>query len=477
MSFEIFSELDGTFISDAWQQIGYDQDECDDEQCKLDRLVIDAILMYQEQLGQAMFAIQEQIKAVSLQFEQLMTAFGVKPEDVQKALSATEAGNLKSSLAKLTDAFNAFKESKKSKLEHLQNLQSTCAALFDRLEIEERGEFAAVGDVDFTDARIQRFADKVKELTAAVDERLQTMKDHQTCCEALAKKLEVPAPTFNCDDISAMSMKQAEEYEAGLIKMTKMREDLIDQKKSEITKLWNILDVPTSERRKFTSSFKTIGASVVQSYTDEIQKLQKQRQEHLPEIVEQQKLKIKQLEEEMHLTPEQIEKVDTDGKDVNEAYEILDARYDAVHEMYISMKPFIELITERSQLLSEMEQLDKSQKAVERAIKKKKPVDQKQINKDEQARRRIRSLLPRLEKKLLIMLVQYQANKGHEFTWDGLPYAEQLAHIKLSESELRQAKSQNRKRSLGSAHAKLDQPERKVTSRRSLENNSALINH
>ena len=193
MSFEIFSELDGTFISDAWQQIGYDQDECDDEQCKLDRLVIDAILMYQEQLGQAMFAIQQQIKAVSLQFEQLMTAFGVKPEDVQKALSATEAGNLKSSLAKLTDAFNAFKESKKSKLEHLQNLQSTCAALFDRLEIEERGEFAAVGDVDFTDARIQRFADKVKELTAAVDERLQTMKDHQTCCEALAKKLEVLA--------------------------------------------------------------------------------------------------------------------------------------------------------------------------------------------------------------------------------------------------------------------------------------------
>jgi hypothetical protein len=137
------------------------------------------------------------------------------------------------------------------------------------------------------------------------------------------------------------------------------------------------------------------------------------------------------------------------------------------------------MINQRTELLTEADGLNEAAKRVEEARVRKKEVDQKKLNKDEQARRRIRSKLPRLERKLLLALLEYQTNQEKDFLWDGQPYVEQLTHIKLSDVELRQAKF-TRKKSVPSSRrisqlGVLEDPSKK-SARQSLENRQAGLN-
>jgi hypothetical protein len=137
------------------------------------------------------------------------------------------------------------------------------------------------------------------------------------------------------------------------------------------------------------------------------------------------------------------------------------------------------MINQRTELLHEANELNESAKRIEEARVKKKEIDMKKVNRDEQARCRIRSLLPRLEKKLLLALLEFQSSKEREFLWEGQIYIDQLAHIKLSDVELRQAKF-TRKKSLPPSRrvSQLGPLENgpKKGSRQSLENRAAAPN-
>jgi hypothetical protein len=53
--------------------------------------------------------------------------------------------------------------------------------------------------------------------------------------------------------------------------------------------------------------------------------------------------------------------------------------------------------------------------------------------KDEQRKRRMRTLLPRLEKKLYLILVEFREVNDRRLEWDAEPYINGLAHIKSVE--------------------------------------------
>jgi hypothetical protein len=56
--------------------------------------------------------------------------------------------------------------------------------------------------------------------------------------------------------------------------------------------------------------------------------------------------------------------------------------------------------------------------------------------------------LPKLEKKLKIILIGYKDSTESEFMWDGRPYIESLSHILLSDVEVKSAKSGARRVSI-----------------------------
>jgi hypothetical protein len=85
--------------------------------------------------------------------------------------------------------------------------------------------------------------------------------------------------------------------------------------------------------------------------------------------------------------------------------------------------------------------------------------------KDEQRKRRMRTLLPRFEKKAYLMVVEFRGVNGRNFEWDIEFCITGLAHAMLSEVEPKAIRARARKRSTQGK----DHPA--IRSRRRSENN------
>jgi hypothetical protein len=103
-------------------------------------------------------------------------------------------------------------------------------------------------------------------------------------------------------------------------------------------------------------------------------------------------------------------------------------------ELQRKIDPFLELIGQREEMLLELH------------TGKAEPGKKSDL-KGEQRKRRMRALLPRLEKELYLMLVEFREVNGRDFEWDAEPDINRLAHMILSEVKLKAIRARARKRS------------------------------
>lgn len=501
MSLDEVAEYDTSSIINTWQEIGYSQEEQEEEQGKFNDELIKAIKSYQEMLENVRDSMKEQIVETYESFSKLVKSFGKTENELHTILSCLKDDmKLKEKLEVINSKFTEFKQSHQHIIDKFENLHSECSQLFERLEIdaENRGEFSELDVDDYTNAKMEKYEEKLKNLKSEIENRERIMKNFFKESTAISNRLQVEMPQsivdlYNSQKITDEALKEAEDYVKELIEKKEQREAELSKKLITLQKLWAILDVKTSERQKFINSFKTIGDSVVEAYDKEAESLRERREEKLPEIVENQKKQIKELEATLHLTDDQIKEIQTEGKNLNEVYDLLDERIEELTKEYNEVKIIIESINQREELIKERDDLDEAARKQEEKLKKKKshqpPVDQKQAAKDEQARRRIKSLLPRIEKKLYISLIEYQTLRGEDFLWDGKEYIHNVENIKLSSSELAKAKGVGKKKCASSRRtshfpevtskplmAPAAEKGKKKVSRRSLENKPCIGN-
>lgn len=497
MSLQEAAGYDTSSIVSTWEEIGYSQEEQEEQQAHLNETIIKAIQSYQESLEGQRDSMKSQIQEIYESFSKLLHAFGKPESELQKILSKlSDEMKLKEKLELINTKFSEFKDANQHIIDKFENLHSQCSQLLDRLEVkeEDRGEFATLNNDDYTNEKMERYEDKLKRLKSEIENREKVMKNFFKESTTISNKLEIEMPQslvdlYNSQKITLEALKEAEDYQKELIQKKEVREEELSKKLVVLQKLWNILDVKKQERQKFINSFKTIGDSVVKAYDDEADKLRERREEKLPEIVENQKRQIKELEATLHLTPDQIEEIPIEGKNLNDVYDLLDQRYDDLYKEYTEVKTIVESINQREELIKESEELAENARKLEEKLKKKKshqqPPDQKQAAKDEQAKRRINSLLPRVEKKLYISLIEYQTLKNCNFLWDGEEYIQKLEGIKISPAEIQKAKNAGKKK--GSSRRTSHFPEasskpltvetgKKRVSRRSLENKPCIGN-
>ena len=491
MSLEAFANYSTTPIINFWKEIGYNEDEQKNEQEKLNCLIIQTLNQYTNSLEMTCNSMKTKIVDTNNAYSKMMKAFGQTQEQIQAALSSTCDGTLIEQLNFAESRFNKYKEEHQTTFDRFQNAYDRITHMFNRLDIHERGEFEAIGDNDFSDSRLSRFEEKLKELSTEISAREEKLRKlYDESCQ-FAQKLEVEIPVniqaINTGCLITFDSIQAlEQFHQNIQKRKETRDAEILARQNILNKLWNIFHTPQSERHSFINSFKTISDSVLTKYDEEISRLKEQREEKLPEIVKKQKADIKQLEKDLNMTEEQINHIENgqladsqnELRDLNEVYDSLDQIYETLMKEYNDVKSIIESIKQREELRKEKEELDEEQKKMEIAIKKKHPIDQKKAAKDEQSRRRIKSLLPRIEKKLLVNLIEYQTKKGRNFTWGGIEYINELSDIKLSDVELQKAKGKGRKpamRNAGNAPCKSNAAPKKRVSRKSLENHPNLM--
>lgn len=447
------SESDENEIKACWEKIGLTESEQISEQQKVQNQMMKIISQYKQTTLSECSRLQNEISETTKKHAQLMRSFGINESEITDIYQYDGTGTLREQLSTVSSAYNEFRSKCQKKIDKFEELQRVVTSLYDQLNIsvENRGEFAELGELDFTKDRASRYNEEISHLREEIQRRQSLVESTVALIQDLSKQLEVSMPELaisimNSPKINDKTINDLNNCLADLQKMKSMRVEEIHNLRTVVMKLWAMLGTPKPIRERFTNSFKTFGATVIQSYNEEIARLLQQRIAKLPEIVEKQKNEIKRLYDEMHY--ETQPSFPSKG-DLNAVYEELEQRIEGLKEQYQEMKPLIDQINQRVDLLNESEQNQADLAKIEHLQTKKKDIDPKFLHQVEQSRRHVKSILPRCEKKLLMALIEYKANHGHDFMWDGQEYVNSLTHIKLSEDEIKRAQGKvKRKKSL-----------------------------
>jgi hypothetical protein len=244
--------------------------------------------------------------------------------------------------------------------------------------------------------------------------------------------LEIPNHVVNIFATNSLlheSIVHVTEYVQELQTLKDVCVDQITRMATEIIRLWCLLDVGEDARQEFL------------------------RTQKLPALIWEQDVRIEQLLSTLHVIRPRAER----GDDFQATFDRNEEELKYLTELHRKIDPFLELIGQKEEMLLELH------------AAKAEP-EKKLDPKDKQRKGRMKALLPRLEKKLYLMLVEFREVNGHDLEWDAESYTNGLAHIILSEAELKAIRAMARKRSTQGK----DHPA--VRSRCLLENNRISLN-
>ncbi|KAK8894727.1 carboxypeptidase C prc1 [Tritrichomonas musculus] len=468
-------------LQTIWVSMGLGEEEISKEKRDLEQEISKVFSNFVNSTSDRLHMMEQEIEDTLNAHAKLLRSFNHSEEEVNAVLNTQLEGTLKRRLQIVKDNYDKFHIKCEKQIMMFSSIQKQLDSLFEQLEITDKGEFSEVGDFDFSDERLEKYQKKLKDVKFEVKSRSDTMKQKKASVNKLLKELGETTPSdilliFDTNSISDSSFKEVNAFIQDLEKEKDQRIFKMKEIANEITRLWDLLRVSNRERQEFLQAHSTISNNEISSCISERDRLRELRNQRLPELIEKLKEQIAEIFEYLQMAESSIPAFDE--TDPEKAFKLYEDELQKLENEKRKMSPYIDLITKREELLAEMVVLEKEAKKAAKLEGKGKPVDQKKQNRDEQARRRIRSLLPRLEKSLLIMLMEYKEdNFQNDFLWKGEPYIQKLSHIILSDVEINRAKKKNsRKKSMQPKKEVIGLIGEKGVSRRFSENNRMLVN-
>jgi hypothetical protein len=206
--------------------------------------------------------------------------------------------------------------------------------------------------------------------------------------------------------------------------------DQLTQYAIEITHLWDLLNVEDEHRTAFLQSHSTIGEGDLEACGAEVVRLSELRNEHLPTLVESQKVEAEGLWEKLHIATESRPQFDPQSGDQSVSklvreFSFYEEEIVRLKKLTVALHPLLSAIEEREEIIREYESVSQATSDVHRLLSRERGCAH-QLLREEKARRRYKGALPKVEKKLLQLLAEFKSTHGTDFEWDGIPYIEHL---------------------------------------------------
>lgn len=401
---------------------------------------------------------REQIIDTHSKHKQAMKAYGVPDNEIEKRFSEEykiQPNNLLKQLEVASHDYETFKLEIAERVNKIENLIHIANELFDLLDIpnEERGEFSALGNADFTRERIDRFKTKIGELSKIKEEREQKRNKLQDSVKNLLKELNTTLKeqddreTLKSKLLSDPQLEKLDNLRIKLEKVKIQRIIIISEMAVTITHLWDLLSIPDKERTAFLSSHSTIGDDVVNDCKEEINKLSALRDQKLPDLISEQRQEVVNLWNLLHVAvesrprfEENVEnqestndnneppKQETESERNVREFTFLEAEILRLKKIAVDCHSILESINQREDIIRDYNEVLEATADPQRLMSRGRGYAQ-QLMKEEKARRRFKTTLPRLEKKLYLLLIDYKSKNGIDFEWDGKPYIEKLSEV------------------------------------------------
>lgn len=324
--------------------------------------------------------------------------------------------------------------------------------LFNKLgyTTEERGEFNEIGYEDLSDERLDRFNDKKIELEQEVSKRIELLgRNEEKIKEILAELDEKMASNiqeiFEKNVIKVEAFETMEKYFDELQAIKHARHSKYVELAGKLSNLWELFETPDEEKRKFISSHQKLGTQCLQECFDEIQRLSQYKIDQLPSLIKRALERLDQACKFLHRIPEEEDELLQSIEDLKdnqqEYFEALNELCQHIQHEIILATPILKMIEQREEIEQAYQQFIQKESEIKKTELSKE--DDIQLNiKADKAQRRHRFVLPRLEKKLYISLLEFKHATGYNFTYDGTEYITTLNEneIPLSLDDKRKAK-------------------------------------
>jgi hypothetical protein len=419
-------------IEALWSKIGLTSDEKTQEKETIDERITLIFTSCLSDLRNKCSELESEIAKVTQLHISILETFGDTDSAIQSLRQEppSSARPLRECLRIATEAYNRDKTRYGKLLERVELLKSEAQKLFDVLEIPEsdRGEWATL-DVKFTTEKLHSLETLVNSMTTDYKLRQEAILNANKLIATLSAELELEIPNhvvniFATNTLSHASITHITEYAQELQTLKDMRVDQITRMATEITRLWCLLDVGEDARQNFLQAHSTLSAAVIESCAKEIESLVGLRAQMLPTLIREQDERIEWFLSTLHVIRPRAER----GEDLQATFDRNEEELKDLTELHRKMEPFLEMIGQREAVLLELQNAAKGDP------------------KDEQRKRRMRALLPRLEKKLYLMLVEFREVNGRDLEWEAESYINGLAHIRLSEVEIKAIRARAKKR-------------------------------
>ena len=421
-------------VYNRWDELGLEleQRNCDIDSIKSE--INKIVNNYLETLNSKCESTKEEIEEIKASQRKAMKAFGISEDEIQQTLFSIQPINLLQQLSAAKVSYENFKALCADRLKKFETIVHVAGQLFDTLgtPINERGEFNEIGETDYSRERLDRFKCKVEELKQEIEKRKETVAEirkdidkvqKEICFKLTNEEKEVYASTGVSSDI-------IEKNKALLEKLKAAREERVATLNAlavRMLHLWCLLEVPEAKRTEFVKKYATISDEALAACQDEIAKLEKERDEKLPSLMQQQKEELESLYATLHISVEGRMIFDddcTDKQKIEEQFQQLENEIIRLKDIAVEIHPI--LVT-----IQELEEIEKNYEEVQKEHDPKSYTSRDrscalQLMKEEKARRRYKVIRPKVQKKLIGLLTKYKEEKGVDFEWDGYPYIEKL---------------------------------------------------
>ena len=453
---ELDITADPTNLETLWHELGLLPSEIEKEKKYLNKLINEVRYNARKNASFEKMRIIEEIQNIKEHHIKLLRAIGATETECDTVRHSGFEGNLRQRLAEVRSNFDLFKPKCSELITEFEELKKKSDNLFDQIgySIEDRGEFAEIGESDLTKERQQRFKDKIKELEAEVAARTKELDDLKEKTLNIASKLGSKISPridllFNSNDISTQSLETIQEYIEDLSVIRNSRIAQISELALAISHEWELLGFTEQEKQAFVESHSQLNEKCIQDFSDELIRLQNLRNEKLPELIERVKIEIVSICQTLHFTQKEIDETLSKVREVPGDNMATFSEYEAelfnMKRKLALAQPIIDLMKQRDEIIKEYEQVEIEEKAL------KDNKDDKSVDKrGEKIRRRYKFVLPRVERKILISVLEFKQAYGTDFLWDGKKVEDEYAAISLPPAELSQVKTDAKRKSANS---------------------------
>lgn len=442
-----------TQMQDLWDKIGIDEQGRKGQTEELVSAIQDTYNSTIKRLEDEYQRTKNEINEVQAKHRKAMIAFGMDQAEIDKNFLPLKEDHLLQQLAQSKQAYDGFKLVCADRISKLEKLIHVCNGLFNELGIpkQDRGEFAELGETDLTRERCERFKLKIEELENQKTQRANDIAHLRKQINKVAKEIgrDINQEQALIDiSLTQQHLTQLQELHQSLEEEKTKRVSTLSEIAVTITHLWDLLHISIEERASFLQAHNDVSDSSISDAKIEVNRLSKLRDEQLPALIDAQYAEVEKLWNYLHISIESRQKFHQDPYDTTRMKEFLFIEGEVLRlkKLAIEWHPILELIEQRDTIISEYEEL-KAVTSDPHRLTSRDHGSAQLLMKEEKARRRYKFTLPRLEKSLKELLIEYKEKNSIDFEWDGAPYIDRLTHVVLDEPKKKRLNVEDSKKS------------------------------